>query len=874
MNNKKLAKFLSLNANSIIYRLKISFGFFFLVPVIGFLYFAIRYDLLNRNDAAYYLLAFLVFSFLGFAIVRQIMQGIGKVANAMTEEVTDRLDHDASARDELEEIADSFKVLSQQLRQTGDSLNLRMNEIEALGDLNHLASALVDKKTLLSRALERSVQVTQATGGAIFTLEKRGPTTLLTCRSNVGTGILFEPGRASPLAEHPVRKAVETDDALLLSRSEDSRWDDLFSEDIRHLAAIPFNRSRGFIGVAVLGKSGDEPWREEILGFLKPFFNVVGTALKVNELGLREREREEDLRTVLAIIKMINSGLNEKEMLMAIADKLNDVIAHHWIGLALIDENSGDLKLAHTFRKTTPKIPIGLTLPPNRSLFHTAMRSREVLSLEDIAQGPKHIERVILEKLGLTSCLLSAMTFKGTPIGAICLAHAEKGAFHKKHGRILKMISEEMSLAIAQARLLTRAQAKSGELELLNRVGKALTSSTFNMQKVLTYTVEMISGLMNVEAGSLLLVEGDELVFKVALGKAGESVKSFRIKLGQGIAGWVAATGEPMLVKDVKDDPHFFSGMDDKTGFKTRNLVCVPMIVSGRTIGVIELINKVAGTFTDEDLRMLKAVASSAAIALENSRLYSDSINIAKRERLIRNIFRKYVPEEVSHEILSRGERDLITLGEKRLVTLLNADIRGYSHMAKQVKAEDVVGVLNYFFMTMGTLVLKNKGILDKYLGDGLLAIFGAPVTTRNPALDATLAAIHMAQNMEKVNTYAQKRCGIPLKVGVSINTGEAIVGNVGFEKKMDYTAIGDVVNDTFRLQELTREKPNSILISKSTFEKVEPFVHAESLGVKMLGKNEGEMEVFEITGKREMSDMEYLMYQSKLKEQSDGENQ
>jgi adenylate cyclase len=321
------------------------------------------------------------------------------------------------------------------------------------------------------------------------------------------------------------------------------------------------------------------------------------------------------------------------------------------------------------------------------------------------------------------------------------------------------------------------------------------------------------------------------------------------------------------MVRDVEKDPHFLSTVDDDTGFKTRNLLCVPMIINGRTIGVIELLNKTTGTFNEEDLNILKSVASSAAIALENSRLYTDSTNMAKKERLIRNIFQKYVPEEVTNEILGLGERDLITVGEKRPVTLLNVDIRGYSRMSKTAPAEEVVEVLNYFFMAMGKKVLKHKGILDKYLGDGLLAIFGAPVATRNPALDAVLAALEMTETMITVSKFSEERCGLSLKIGVSINTGDAIVGNIGFEKKMDYTAIGDVVNDTFRLQDLTREKPDSILVSNSTYRKIEPFVEARSLGIRALGNAESEMEVYEITGKKEMSDIEYLMHQEKLRD-------
>ena len=255
--------------------------------------------------------------------------------------------------------------------------------------------------------------------------------------------------------------------------------------------------------------------------------------------------------------------------------------------------------------------------------------------------------------------------------------------------------------------------------------------------------------------------------------------------------------------------------------------------------------------FRQSELKLLKSLASASAVAFENSRLYSESVQMAKKERYVRNIFQKYVPEAVANKILDRGDRDLITLGEKRLVTLLNVDMRGYSRMSKKLQSEDVVAVLNYFFMTMGTAILKHNGILDKFLGDGILAVFGAPVESENTSLDAILAALEMREEVEKVNAFARENYGVSLAMGVSINTGEAIVGNIGFDKKMEYTVIGGVVNDTFRIQDFTREKPNSILISKSTHKKIKSVISTRSLGVKTLGANESRMEVFEVMGLR-----------------------
>ena len=258
--------------------------------------------------------------------------------------------------------------------------------------------------------------------------------------------------------------------------------------------------------------------------------------------------------------------------------------------------------------------------------------------------------------------------------------------------------------------------------------------------------------------------------------------------------------------------------------------------------------------FRRSELELLKSVASSTGIALDNSRLYAESLKLAKKERFIRNIFQKYVPAEVVNEILERGERDAIPLGEKRLLTLLNADIRGYSRMSKTLPAEDVVSILNHFFLAMGHAILGHGGILDKYLGDGILAIFGAPAARENPALDATLAAIDMLKDLIPVDHFARQRYGIPLNIGISIHTGEAVVGNIGFDRKMEYTVIGDVVNDTFRLQDIAREKPNAILISKATEREVGRFIRTRSLGVRSLGAQESEMEVYEVLGTEESS--------------------
>jgi class 3 adenylate cyclase len=215
------------------------------------------------------------------------------------------------------------------------------------------------------------------------------------------------------------------------------------------------------------------------------------------------------------------------------------------------------------------------------------------------------------------------------------------------------------------------------------------------------------------------------------------------------------------------------------------------------------------------------------------------------------------VPEEIVADILERGGGQQLRIGEKKVVTIFNVDIRGYSKMSRQASTEDVVHVLNSFFKKIGNIVINHRGVLDKYLGDGLLAIFGAPVATANPALDAVLAAQEMVEVVEELSILAMDRCGVPIRLGISINTGEAIVGNIGFDKKMEYTVIGDVVNETFRLQELTKNKYNSILIGEETYQQVKSHVKTSCYGLKKL--DDCFMNVYEVVAGEEKETQELV---------------
>jgi GAF domain-containing protein len=153
----------------------------------------------------------------------------------------------------------------------------------------------------------------------------------------------------------------------------------------------------------------------------------------------------------------------------------------------------------------------------------------------------------------------------------------------------------------------------------------SLLSSTLDLDELLATIMASATELTNAETSSLLLLDEDagELTVEVATGKPGEAVARERVPAGRGIAGWVVEQGEPALVDDPHSDQRFYGEIDEKTGFETRSILAVPMTTRERTIGVIEAINKRAGSFDDRDLRVTSALASQAAIAIDNARLYA-----------------------------------------------------------------------------------------------------------------------------------------------------------------------------------------------------------------------------------------------------------
>jgi class 3 adenylate cyclase len=207
---------------------------------------------------------------------------------------------------------------------------------------------------------------------------------------------------------------------------------------------------------------------------------------------------------------------------------------------------------------------------------------------------------------------------------------------------------------------------------------------------------------------------------------------------------------------------------------------------------------------------------------------------VEEQEKTLR-LFMKYVPEPVVEKTLNSSDESIFD-GELRNIAILFCDIRGFTPMSEQLSPKDVVSFLNDYYAIMTETIKRHNGTVIQYVGDEIFAAFGAPVATVDGEKDAVFCALEMMRRLDVFNQKYKDRIGKETLVGIGINAGEVVAGNLGSEHRIDYALTGDTVNTGKRIETITRDYPNSILISETVYEKIKELVATkefEPLAVK-----------------------------------------
>jgi adenylate cyclase len=184
-------------------------------------------------------------------------------------------------------------------------------------------------------------------------------------------------------------------------------------------------------------------------------------------------------------------------------------------------------------------------------------------------------------------------------------------------------------------------------------------------------------------------------------------------------------------------------------------------------------------------------------------------------------------------------------------VTIHFADIRGFTSIAERLPPEDVIHSLNAYLSLMVEVVLRYGGTLDKFIGDAIMALFGAPVSTGNDAERAVQAAVTIQERVARLATERNQAGRVAFEIGIGINTGEVIVGNIGSERRLEYGAIGDPVNLAARLEELNKEYGTRILVSEATYQEIASQIESRKVDRVTVRGRERPLEIYEVLGLR-----------------------
>jgi adenylate cyclase len=330
------------------------------------------------------------------------------------------------------------------------------------------------------------------------------------------------------------------------------------------------------------------------------------------------------------------------------------------------------------------------------------------------------------------------------------------------------------------------------KLATLLEVAKGLTRAV-DVDEILAKIVAYAYQTLDVDRVAVLLLDDQgELVHKIARDKRGGDVPR---AVPQSIARKAVEEKVALLSDDAVQDDRFTG--DSIVMQQVRSAICAPLIGSEeRVLGVLYVDTPSAThRFTEEDLEFVVAFAGIAAVAIENSE-FAERI---RREALVRSNFERYFAPQLAERIASAPEAIKLG-GEKRRVAVLFSDIRGFTNLSESMNPDDMASLLTEYFTEMVECVFRHGGTLDKFMGDAVMAQWGAPIGMPDDADCAMAAAMDMMTAMETLNRRWQSEGRPRLELGIGLNYGEAFAGNIGSERRLEFTVIGDVVNTASRL--------------------------------------------------------------------------
>jgi len=377
------------------------------------------------------------------------------------------------------------------------------------------------------------------------------------------------------------------------------------------------------------------------------------------------------------------------------------------------------------------------------------------------------------------------------------------------------------------------------------RIGHELakaTSSELDLDKLLPKILDKGFELLPADRGVILLMDSTgELVPSHVKTRDGRG-EDADIVLSKTVTAEVIKSKAAVLSSDATMDSRF-SGAHSIIMQGIRSTMTVPLLHGEEILGIMHLDSQIAtNAFTEKDLQICLGMAAQAAIAIQNARLATR----IEQEAQTRAQMSRLVPPSVVEQIV-KGDVTVEKGGRLHEVTMLYSDIRGFTSMSDGSPPQEVVSTLNEYFEVMVEVLFRHGGTLDKFVGDEIIGLFGAPIELPDAPYKAVACAIDMLDSLKEFNETRQAEGQPAIKIGIGINTGPVITGYIGSTRALQYTAMGDAMNVASRLVDIA--KPGQIIISDATARLVSDRVDAFELpSVNVKGKASA-LNIFEVRG-------------------------
>jgi len=365
-----------------------------------------------------------------------------------------------------------------------------------------------------------------------------------------------------------------------------------------------------------------------------------------------------------------------------------------------------------------------------------------------------------------------------------------------------------------------------------------------DFDELLKKIVDLIFMVIDADYGFLVLtsgMEGEELIPVVVKHKTDYGTPPGEIRASRTLINKVINDKVALLTSNAMADSRLDMAKSVMIQ-KIKSAICVPLWRKDKIIGVIQLDSvQFHNQFTQDDLELLKAIGSQVSMVIEQGTLNEQ---IREEERM-RNRLERFHSPQVIEMILKGGQetKDDIMEPKELTATIIFTDIVGFTHLSETMPPRETNILLNRYFSKMTDVIFKHDGTLDKYLGDGMMAVFGAPMEKEDDAERAVRAGLEIIRQLADMMKETSENRKFDIRIG--INTGRVVAGNMGSPKRMEYTVIGDPVNIASRLESIAR--PNQILIGEETFKRVKGKFDIKRVGAKKVKGKRSEIMVYEV---------------------------